>query len=248
MAGLGRIWVPSEGPSEWPTGWRVHHVEETGSTNADLLRAYARGLARDRVVLAADHQSEGRGRLDRRWDAPSGTGLLVSILFESVPEVPAELTHRLGLAAVRAVRGLLADRRPPPIVGLKWPNDVLVDDRKLAGVLAQRAAGGVVVVGLGLNVRWAPPGAAQLAGGVSPAAVLHAVLTEYDALPDPVGELYRDELLTLGRRVSVELPGDGFVTGIAVDVDPNGRLVVRDESSHLHHLDVGDVVHAHDAR
>jgi BirA family biotin operon repressor/biotin-[acetyl-CoA-carboxylase] ligase len=226
----------------------VHHVEETGSTNADLLGAYERGLADDRFVLVADHQTAGRGRLDRRWDAPAGTGLLVSLLFESVPEVPAELTHRVGLAAVRAVRGLLAGRTPPPSVGLKWPNDVLLDDRKLAGVLAQRAAGGAVVVGLGLNTSWAPQGAAQLGGGVSPATVLHSVLTEYDALPDPLGELYRDELLTIGRQVRVELPGETFVVGAAVDVDPNGRLVVRDGSGDLHHLAVGDVVHAHNAR
>ena len=174
------------------------------------------------------------------------------MLFESVPDVPAESTQRVGLAALLAVRGLIADRAKPstgtsPIVGLKWPNDVLLGDRKLAGILAQRSASGAVVVGLGLNVSWAPPGAAMLGGDIVPAAVLRAVLTRFDALPDPIGDLYRGELLTLGRSVRVELPGGSVVSGEAVDVDPTGRLVVRDEGGTVHHFDVGDVVHAHSA-
>src|SRR5690606_25135064 len=85
-------------PGDWPPGWLVTSVAETGSTNADLLAAAATG-APDRTVLVTDHQTGGRGRLDRRWDAPPGTNLLVSILFRSVPRFPADLTHRVGLAA-----------------------------------------------------------------------------------------------------------------------------------------------------
>jgi BirA family biotin operon repressor/biotin-[acetyl-CoA-carboxylase] ligase len=233
----------------------VHHVPETGSTNADLLDAYERGLVHDRCALVADHQTAGRGRLDRRWEVPPGTGLLVSILFEHVPEVPTELTHRVGLSAVRACRILLADREgasadPPPVVGLKWPNDLLLDERKLGGILAQRVAAssdrprGAVVVGLGLNVSWAPPGAARLGAGITPADVLREMLVEFDALPASIGDVYRRELLTLRRRVRVELPGGAVVTGVAVDVDPGGRLVVRDGHGAVHRFDVGDVIHA----
>jgi BirA family biotin operon repressor/biotin-[acetyl-CoA-carboxylase] ligase len=246
MAGLGRIWVGAGSAAGWPDGWRVHHVEQTGSTNADLLAAYEAGDAGDRFVLASDHQTDGRGRLDRRWDAPPGTGLLVSMLFETVPEVPVHVTWRVGLAAVSAVRRLSADGLDSSArVGLKWPNDVLLDDRKLAGVLARRAANGAVVVGIGLNVSWAPPGAAQLGDDIGPSAVLRQLLTDFDALPDEIGELYHRELLTLGREVKIELPGDRVVSGTALDVDPTGRLVVRDGSGSVHHFDAGDVVHAH---
>ena len=96
----------------------MRHVAETGSTNADLI---ADGEAADRTVLMTDHQTAGRGRLDRRWDAPPGTNLLVSIMFRAVPSDPGELTRRIGLAVVAAVRetvGVAAE--------LKWPNDVLL--------------------------------------------------------------------------------------------------------------------------
>src|SRR5689334_20618817 len=83
-------------------GWTVEHVAETGSTNADLL---ATAAARpDRSVLVAAHQTAGRGRLDRRWEAPAGANLLVSILFHDVPPHPGELTRRVALAAVAASR------------------------------------------------------------------------------------------------------------------------------------------------
>ena len=121
----------------------------------------------DRSVLVADHQTAGRGRLDRRWDAPPGANLLVSLLFHEVPEDPGELTRRVGLAAVDACRETTGVDAV-----LKWPNDVLVGDRKLAGILAERTATGTVVVGLGLNVGWAPPGAAKLGPDVDPLDVL----------------------------------------------------------------------------
>src|SRR5262245_51200128 len=107
-------------PRSWPPGWTVEHVAETGSTNADLL---ATAAARpDRSVLVADHQTAGRGRLDRRWDAPPGANLLVSLLFHRPPADPGELTRRVGLAVVDAGRGVAGIAAV-----LKWPNDVLVD-------------------------------------------------------------------------------------------------------------------------
>lgn len=239
MAGLGRIWAAAD----WPCGWTVLHVAETGSTNADLLAAYERGLVSDRTALVTDHQTAGRGRLDRRWEAPPGANLLVSMLFEEVPDVPAELTQRVGLAAVAAARGQ-NDGRPGRSFGLKWPNDVLVDDRKLGGILAQRAAAGGVVVGLGLNLAWAPPGAGRLGPHVRPATTLAALLVAFDSLGDDVHEAYREALVTLGRTVSVELPDGRTVVGRAVDVDPHGRLVVRDDDGVTSVFDVGDVVHA----
>jgi BirA family transcriptional regulator, biotin operon repressor / biotin---[acetyl-CoA-carboxylase] ligase len=118
----------------------------------------------------------------------------------------------------------------------------VVDDAKLAGILAQRAPTGEVVVGLGLNVRWAPEGAALLGDHLAPATVLAAVLEAYDRLPSDIAQPYRERLHTLGRRVRVELPA-GEVVGRATDVDPDGRLVLLDECGLTHRLDVGDIVH-----
>jgi BirA family transcriptional regulator, biotin operon repressor / biotin---[acetyl-CoA-carboxylase] ligase len=218
-----------------PVGWTVEHVAETGSTNADLL---ATADSRpDRSVLVADHQTAGRGRLDRRWDAPAGANLLVSLLFHTVPDDPGELTRRVGVAAVDACR-----ESAGVVATLKWPNDVLVGDRKLAGILAERSATGSVVVGLGLNVRWAPDGAARLGPSVAPLDVLHALLAAYDRLPVDITARYRQELATLGRRVRIELAA-GSLDGTATDVDPDGRLVVLDACAITHRVDVGDVVH-----
>ena len=221
---------------EWPSGWLVEHVAETGSTNADLVAAAAAG-APDRTVRFTDHQTAGRGRLDRIWTAPPGANLLVSMLFRAVPDDPGELTRRVGLAAVHA-----AHRVADVHAVLKWPNDVLVGDRKLGGILAQRTHDGSVVIGMGLNVGWAPDGAARLGDGIAPPAVLRAVLVAYDDLPTDVEGLYRDALDTLGRRVRIELP-TGELVGTAVDVDPDGRLLVLDECAITHRVSVGDVVH-----
>jgi BirA family biotin operon repressor/biotin-[acetyl-CoA-carboxylase] ligase len=226
---------PAESPGEWPAGWHVHHLSETGSTNTDVLRMAAEGAA-DRTVLYADHQTAGRGRLDRRWEAPAGFNLLVSILFRNPPVHRHELTQRVALAAADAaldVGGVQAS--------LKWPNDLMVGEAKLAGVLAQ-GAGDHVVVGLGLNVGWAPPGAARLGDKVSVGRVLSAVLSAYDRLPADVHPLYRSRLATIGRHVRVELPGS-CLDGRAVDVGPDGRLVVIDDCGITHHVDTGDVVH-----
>ena len=245
------------GSTPWPTGWDVRHVGETGSTNADLIAAVEADTAANRTVLATDHQTAGRGRLDRRWDAPPGTNLLVSMVVAPIPAVPAEVTHRVGLAAVAAVRRFLATD-VAPTVGLKWPNDVLLDGRKLAGILAQRVPGrNAVVVGMGLNVGWAPEGAAALGlltddaladSVVTPPRLLRALLEEFDALPRDVSALYRDALVTIGRLVRVELPGDApALLGRAVAVDDSGRLVVVDADEMSHDLDVGDVVHVRQA-
>lgn len=219
------------------TPWHVWRVVETGSTNTDLLAAADAG-APDRTVLAAAHQTAGRGRLDRRWEAPPGTNLLVSLLLRAVPEPASDLTRRVGLAAVDAAREVAgADVR------LKWPNDLLLDGRKLAGVLAQRSPDGPVVVGIGCNVGWAPEGAAclrEVDPDVTVDRLLAALLARYDRLPDDIHARYLEALDTLGRSVRCELPNE-TIEGRAVDVERDGRLVVLDACAVTHRIDAGDV-------
>ncbi|HYN33204.1 MAG TPA: biotin--[acetyl-CoA-carboxylase] ligase [Ilumatobacteraceae bacterium] len=237
MSVHGDIWDAAE----WPSGWQVRHLDETGSTNADLLADLDAGLVGDRSVLVTDHQTAGRGRLDRRWDAPAGTNLLVSIAVSPVPAVPSEATHRIGLAALFAAR----DVRPDVALTLKWPNDLLLDGAKVAGILAQRSAStDSLVVGLGLNVGWAPDDAARLGPIVAPAELLASILATLDTLPSDIGPTYRSELSTIGCRVRLEVPGDNrFVEGRAVDVDDRGRLLVEADSGEVVAYDAGDVVH-----
>jgi BirA family biotin operon repressor/biotin-[acetyl-CoA-carboxylase] ligase len=218
--------------------WHITSVDETGSTNADLSAAAAAGAA-DRTVLVTRHQTAGKGRLDRQWIAAPGTNLLVSLLFRDVPRHPHELTQRVALAAARACHEV-AGVSPT----LKWPNDLLLEGRKLGGVLAQAGGPGpqYVVVGLGLNVRWAPDDAAKLGDEYDPGAVLEAMLVAYDQLPDDITPAYRAALATIGQSVRVELAGSAVV-GRALDVLADGRLVVLDECGITHRFDTGDIVH-----
>ena len=217
-------------------GWHVRHVGETGSTNADLLAQVELG-APHRTVLRTDHQTAGRGRLDRIWDAPPGSNLLMSLLFREVPADPGELSRRVGLAAVAAVHEVAGVQAE-----LKWPNDVLVAGRKLAGILAQRSVSGPVVVGIGLNIGWAPDGAERLGIQYRVPDVALAILRDYDALPANIESLYRQRLSTLGQRVRVERV-DGVLVGRALDVEGDGRLMVLDDCGVTHRIEAGDVVH-----
>ncbi|WP_211659026.1 biotin--[acetyl-CoA-carboxylase] ligase [Phytoactinopolyspora halophila] len=132
--------------------WDVRRVAETGSTNVDVADL-ARDGAPEGIVLAAEYQRAGRGRLDRTWQAPPGTSLAVSFLLrptDVAPERWAWLPLLVGVAVVDAVEQLTDIRAV-----LKWPNDVLVGERKLAGILVeqvQEEAGAAAVAGVGLNV------------------------------------------------------------------------------------------------
>ena len=232
--------------------WHIRRISETGSTNTDLLAEGSQG-APDRSVLRADYQSAGRGRLDRAWEAPRGANLLVSMLFRQVPAHTHVLTQAVALAAARVAR-----ENCGVDVVMKWPNDLLVQNEKVAGILAQAGplnAQGVpefVVVGIGLNLEWAPPGATSLAASgwthaVTPDEFLLAMLPCIDellALPlEMMHERYVAELGTVGMRVRAELPQDKEVVGHAVGVEPDGRLLVLDECGVTHRIDTADVVH-----
>jgi BirA family transcriptional regulator, biotin operon repressor / biotin---[acetyl-CoA-carboxylase] ligase len=245
--------------------WRaVEVVARTGSTNADLL---ARALAGEPegVVLAAEGQTAGRGRMGRTWVAPPRAALTFSMLLRPTPPPVRRgwLPLLAGLAvaeAVTAVTGVPA--------GLKWPNDVLVGDAKLCGILAE-SVGDAVVVGVGLNVSTE---AAELPGpgpGALPAtslraagataldreplllAILAAVERWYQAWQNARGDpessglraAYTGRSATIGRNIRAELPGGKTLSGPAVGVDPDGRLLVRVASGAEVAVAAGDVVH-----
>jgi BirA family biotin operon repressor/biotin-[acetyl-CoA-carboxylase] ligase len=250
----------------WPGLWReVRVVEETGSTNADLL-AEAQAGAREGLVLVAEEQTAGRGRMGRRWISPPRRALTFSVLLR--PAVPAGLLGWVPLLAGVAVASALeytagVDAR------LKWPNDVLVDGAKIAGILAERW-GSAVVVGTGINVlqqrgELPVPTAtsllmAQEVGPVDDAdtreRLLTAVLDEFarwyrawldqprpgDADGCGLREEYLRRSGTVGAAVTVMLPGGQNLTGTAAGIDAAGRLEIRTPAG-LVQVSAGDVVH-----
>ncbi|PZF58972.1 biotin--[acetyl-CoA-carboxylase] ligase [Curtobacterium sp. MCSS17_008] len=255
----------------------------TGSTNADLL-----AVAPDRPhgsVLATLDQTAGRGRLDRTWTAPAGQALAASLL------VRADLDDRdrgwLPLVAGTAMRDAVttvlpgardggdasrpvaadasATRTSEPRVLVKWPNDVLVDGRKVCGILCQVAADGSVVVGAGVNltipadalptptstslaVAGAPGDAVGLGDAVLSAfttAVLEAVgaLVDGGAGAEAVRSHVRAACGTIGRRVRLELPDGGVEEVDATGIDDDGRITIRDRDGRSRGVAVGDLTH-----
>ena len=254
--------LPPDGRGlEAHTGTRfgpVEHVPETGSTNADLAARVAD--APDGLGRVTDHQTAGRGRLDRRWDAPPGTNLLVSVLVR--PRWTADRhplgTTALAVAAVDALGGLGVG------AAVKWPNDVVLvggpAPGKVAGILAELAAGPppAVVIGLGLNVDWplpdaGPPGAPSLAAtgtSVDRGALLSSVLAGFEARlgdleaadgPERLRAAHWDRSATVGSVVRVEA-SDGPLVGTAVGLDLDGSLLV-DAGAGPVAVRAGDVVH-----
>ena len=225
----------------WPPGWHVRGTStETGSTNADLLAAAAGRRARPHACCVADHQTAGRGRLDRRWDAPPGANLLVSMLFHDVPATRrTSSTRRVGAGRRRR----RARRAPASTPRLKWPNDVLLDGAQARRhPRPARRPTGRVVVGIGLNVGWAPTAPRRLGDGVDPLDVLAALLGALDRCRRDVARRATGTMLaTLGRHVRVELPA-GRLIGTAVDVERDGGSSCVDDARSPT-LDAGDVVH-----
>lgn len=235
----------------------LEYVEQTGSTNTDLVASGKPDLS----VLVAGSQTAGRGRTGREWSSPANASLSVSILLRprlSNPDRLAWLPLLTGLAMTRAVRklGIQAE--------IKWPNDVLVNDKKICGVLSELLpdAGGVVV-GAGLNLSQSsdelPIEAAtslRLEGKeVALPEALAAYLGEFvplykqfvlaDGDADAgLRSAVLESCTTIGRRVRAIMPGDTEVEGLAIDIDSSGRLLLSVEGEHaLYAVAAGDIVH-----
>src|SRR5690242_6517419 len=210
---------------------QIDVLADTPSTNADVAKAAADGAPEGLVVLT-EYQSAGRGRLGRTWTTPPRSALLMSVLLRPTAVDP-ERWPWLGLLVPLAVAA--AVRRVAQVPAqVKWPNDVLVEDRKLAGILLERIDGPAVVVGCGLNVTLResekPHEAAtslelEKATTTDRATVMTAVLRELASRyqswvdangdPDVVLPEYRELSATLGRTVRVELPDGTFLEGTA---------------------------------
>ena len=230
--------------------WPVPEViETTASTMLDVERRAAGGAPEGTVVIA-EEQTAGRGRRGRAWESSARAGLWWSLLLR--PSVPADHLGWLPLVVgIGVARGL----RAAAGVGatLKWPNDVLVDGGKIAGILAERLGDGSVIVGVGINVAQSleelPEGGASLRTLGIPAdrtevmlRVLPAVAESYRAWiagADPRAE-YTALSATLGQDVTADL-GDRVLSGRASGLGPSGELVIVDHEGREQVLSAGDV-------
>ncbi|MCE0508319.1 biotin--[acetyl-CoA-carboxylase] ligase [Microbacterium sp. KKR3/1] len=244
---------------------RLELVARTGSTNADL-----RGHAHDAdgwphlSILATHDQTAGRGRLDRTWVAPDGSALAVSVLLRALPAEPASrgwIPLLAGLAMAEAVAAQLPDEE----VAVKWPNDVLVDGRKICGILAE-AASDAIIVGAGVNtamtveqlpVSTATSFAAQgvdvdedqlLATYVTSldTRLTDLVAAAGDAVASGAHGAVTERCATVGQTIRVSMPGDRTQEGTAVGLDAEGRLLVVSGGVE-HAISAGDVVHVRPA-
>jgi BirA family transcriptional regulator, biotin operon repressor / biotin---[acetyl-CoA-carboxylase] ligase len=231
-------------------------VEETGSTNVDLA-GRARAGEPEGAILVAERQVAGRGRLGRQWESPARAGLAVSVLLR--PEVSARRFGWLPLLAGVALAESVREVAKVEAV-LKWPNDLLIDGRKCAGILAEAADGGLaVVIGVGLNtdlraeeLPHAESTSLHLAGAANTdreqllCGLLASLVGWYERWARHGGDpetsglraAYTANCATIGQQVRVEVPGGEPVLGVAESVDEDGRLVVAGQA-----VAAGDVLH-----
>ena len=226
-------------------------LDVCGSTN-DEARDLARKGAPHLTVVTTEVQTAGRGRRGRAWTSVPGEGLYASVVLR--PDLPVErwtlLPLLTGVAAVRAVR-----HRTRVPASLKWPNDVVVNNRKLGGILVEAEIPAYAVAGIGINVAQTsfPDELEQTATSLAredavrlDRADLLGFLVRYlrDALADPEASLdrYRRASATIGRAVTVTREGAATVTGVALDVDARGALMLETESG-VETVTAGDVVH-----
>ena len=242
-------------------GNKFHYFEQIGSTNTHAGELAESGAAEGEVVIA-ESQTHGRGRLGRRWESPPWANLYFSIVLRPklAPEHAAQITLMAAVAVAEAVASFIAQE-----ITIKWPNDILVDGRKLAGILTEAScsAGRVeyVILGVGINVNTAIDsmpdeirrGATSLfdltGKNVSRENVLHRLIRDLDRCYgvleasgfDALRPRWEARFNLRGKRVRAELDGQ-VVTGRACGIDRNGELVLEDENGMLKTIIAGDVI------
>ncbi|MDO5094220.1 MAG: biotin--[acetyl-CoA-carboxylase] ligase [Propionibacteriaceae bacterium] len=239
--------------------WReIRWVKETGSTNSDVA-GEARAGASEGLVIATMNQMAGRGRMDRAWVAPRNSSLAFSLLLQ--PRPVFSLWGWLSLLAGLAVHSTLAALADDPDrVSLKWPNDVLIDGRKVCGILSERIElpdGPRAIVGIGVNISIPEPHlpvptatSLRIAGlSEDPEAVLAGILENFQPLYESwqaagqVRQAYEGRCASIGTELRIVVDAETEVSGIGQGVDELGRLQVATAAG-VQVFAVGDVIHA----
>ena len=240
----------------------IHHYPRVDSTN-NILKELAGKGAPEGTVVVAEEQTGGRGRLGRGWDSPAGKGILLSILFR--PPLAPSQTPLFTLLAAGAVAGVIKAHLPALKPGIKWPNDLLLGQRKVCGILTEMKAESdllhYLITGIGLNVNCQekdfPPELQQSATSlylqnnkiaVSRQKLAAGILQEIDRLyrvfldggTDQIINTWKKYNITLGNRVAVRTL-QGVFAGRAADLDSDGALLVEDKNGKNHRFLAGEV-------
>jgi BirA family transcriptional regulator, biotin operon repressor / biotin---[acetyl-CoA-carboxylase] ligase len=226
-------------------------VEVTGSTQDDLFQLASSESAIPKTILASEYQTSGRGRLDRTFTAAPMSALTFSIYIE--PKVERDEWSFLTLLAGLSVHEALALLDPQVSVGVKWPNDLLIGEKKFAGMIAQATKKGVVL-GIGINVAMTTEelpveNATSLAlegfTNLDRNEILAAIINHFEINLEMwehdksfLAE-YRSASVTIGKDVEVTLPGGEIIRSKAVDISNAGALLLENDRE----VTVGDVVH-----
>ena len=226
-------------------------VEVTGSTQDDLYQLASNATAIPKTILASEFQSHGRGRLDRTFEAAPHSALTFSIYIE--PKVDKEEWSFLTLLAGLSVHEALHNLDPQIQVGVKWPNDLLINEKKFVGMIAQATPKGVVL-GIGINVGMSSD-ELPVESATSLAIEDFAILDRNLILASIINHFeinlemwendqsflaqYRSASVTLGRDVEVTLPGGEVAQSLAIDISNAGGLMLENGRE----ITVGDVVH-----
>lgn len=239
--------------------FEISILDSVASTNIVLMQAALEGAV-DGTVMCAEHQSAGKGRRGRYWHAVLGGSLTFSVLwrFENGLQSLAGLSLAVGLAIARAIK-----RHTLHALRLKWPNDVLVDYRKLAGILVEVQGdlhgAAFAVVGIGLNVRMSPEQRDVVDQAVVDLHEMGVTVSRNQVLADCLQELHL--MLTLfrahgfsalradwmaidayaGKAVTLKLPDSKGVVGVAAGVDETGAFLLRDPQSGIHAYSGGEI-------
>jgi len=237
----------------------LRFYQKTGSTNDDALAWIAQG-APDFSIIVAEHQTAGRGRMQRRWITPSGAALAFSLILRPQPEETSRLSFFSALGAVALGDILSQDYGLESEI--KWPNDLLLARRKTAGILAEAAWQGrkpfAVVIGIGVNV--APesvPGEETLSfpatcieqhvgSKIDRLELLARLVDRMRLLRPSTGspafiQTWRERLAFQGQAVSVEQAGETPIRGTMDGLDEDGSLLVRTETGTIYRIQAGDV-------
>jgi len=232
-------------------GKKIRYFKELGSTNDKAKELALRG-AEEGTVVVAEMQKSGRGRLGRTWISPKG-GVYLSIILRPAGSGMQKLTLMTAVAVARAIKKLYGiDAR------IKWPNDVLLEGKKVCGILTETSADSgridFVIIGIGINADVEPAAFPEEFRStatslccyvkVSRKELVRALLEEFDSLYSEGFDLrlWRELSDTIGKNVRVETTQEVF-SGRALDVDEEGALLVEKEDGTLQKVVAGDVVH-----
>lgn len=236
-------------------GKKIYYQEELVSTN-EKAKEFA-DKAPDGAIVITEKQTGGKGRRGRDWYSPSGTGLWFSIILypDIQPDNAPMLTVLAALAVERSLKNMNID------INLKWPNDILLNDKKVCGILSELSAEidkiNYAVVGIGININQEqfPDFLKDIATSIKNETgqqvdrikLLQNILSNFEELyqkllsdkENELLQLWKDKLKCLNNYVTIDSNGEIY-RGKAVDVSPRGELIVQDESGNKHSFWTGD--------